>query len=44
MGIFVAGRYSPMNIWLMEELNVQKVERNVVGEIFWSNQCEKYDL
>ena len=44
MGIFVAGRYSHINIWLVEELNVQKVERNVVGEIFWSTQYEKYDL
>jgi len=44
MGVFVAGRYRPINIWLVEELNVQKVERNVVGEIFWSTQYEKYDL
>jgi len=34
MGVFVAGRYRPINIWLVEELNVQKVERNVVGKSF----------
>jgi hypothetical protein len=42
-GNLCGGKYDPINDG-SKNGNVNEVERNVIGEVLWSTQYEKYDL